>query len=131
MAKNFQAQKRIIIVEDELLTGLGYASALSDAGYEVLGVADRAPDAVRAAQQHRPDLVIMDISLHSRFDGIRAAREIRRTVGTPIMFISAHCDAETVERAAQVQPVAHLGKPVNDLDFLRAVNEATGFNRLH
>ncbi len=123
--------KRIIIVDDEMLTGLGYASALSDAGYHILGVTDRAPEAVRAAQEHRPDLVVMDISLHARFDGIRAAREIRRTVGTPILFVSAHCDSETIERAAAVRPVAHLAKPVPDWEFVHAVDAATRGRRLH
>jgi two-component system, response regulator PdtaR len=124
--------KRIIIVDDEMLTGLGYASTLADAGYHILGITDRAPEAVRAAQQHRPDLVIMDISLHTRFDGIRAAREIQRTVGTPILFVSAHSDSETLERAAEVGPVAHLAKPVAANEFVRAVDKATrSVSRLH
>jgi response regulator NasT len=116
---------RIIIVDDEMLAGLDFAQMLGDAGYEVVGVTDRAPEAVRAAQLHRPDLVIMDISLHARYDGIRAAREIRRTVGTPILFVSGHCDRATKVRAATVDPVAHLEKPIGNGELLQAVGKAT------
>ena len=116
---------RIIIVDDEMLAGLDFAQMLGDAGYDVLGVTDRAPEAVRAAKLHRPDLIIMDISLHARYDGIRAAREIRRTVGTPVLFVSGHCDKATKVRAATVSPVDHLEKPLSNRDLLRAVGKAT------
>lgn len=116
---------RIIIVDDEMLSGLDFAQMLGDAGYEVVGVTDRAPEAVRAAKLHRPDLMIMDISLHARYDGIRAASEIRRTVGTPILFVSGHCDRATKVRAAKVEPVDHLEKPIGNGELLRAVGKAT------
>lgn len=119
------ANGRIIIVDDEMLTGLGYAQTLADAGYDVVGVTDRAREAVLAAQVHRPDLMIMDISLRARFDGIQAALEIRRTVGTPILFVATPCDRATMRRAASVDPVAHLEKPVGGGELVRAVGKAT------
>jgi DNA-binding NarL/FixJ family response regulator len=119
------ANGRIIIVDDEMLTGLGYARTLAEAGYDVVGVTDRAREAVLAAELHRPDLMIMDISQRARFDGIRAAREVRRRVGTPILFVATTCDRATMRRAAAVDPVAHLRKPVGEGELVSAVGKAT------
>jgi AmiR/NasT family two-component response regulator len=112
---------RVLVVADEMLTGLDYAHSLADAGYEVIGVTDRATEAVPAARSERPDLLIMDISLHPRF-GIQAACQIQQSVGTPILFVTVN---RATLRTTGTRVAGVLQKPIDEEDFLRAVGKAT------
>src|SRR5439155_2641327 len=82
---------RILIVEDEALIAEELRERLTRLGMTVVGVADSAESAVHAAAHVRPDLVLLDIRLHSERDGIDAAREVRQ-MDVPVVFLSAHSD---------------------------------------
>ena len=67
-------------------------------GYEVVGTASRADEAVETAGSEHPDLVLMDIMLSSEDDGIMAATEIKDRFQIPVVFLTAYADEETLER---------------------------------
>ena len=109
----------ILIVEDEAIVALDLKLQLQDLGYQVVGVAASATEAVAAVRQHRPSLVLMDVRLQGQGDGIEAAEQIQREQPTPLIFLTSHSDAETVQRAARTAPYGYLTKPYQ-LKELRA-----------
>lgn len=72
------AKARIMVVEDEAITAKDLQITLEDFGYEVSAIASTGEDAVQKAEEHRPDLVLMDIVLLNKMDGIEAADQIRK-----------------------------------------------------
>ena len=117
---------RILIVEDEFLIALELESSLLDAGYRVVGIAVTAKEAVAMARSEQPDLVIMDIRLADRSDGVDAAVELFDTFGIRSIFASAHADAETRKRAAPAKPVGWVQKPYSAEALIRLIREVCG-----
>jgi CheY-like chemotaxis protein len=106
-----QRPGKILIVEDQPLITLLARTMLIDAGFEVVGSASSAADAVAAAERTHPDIALMDIRLRGPGDGIGAAIEIRRRFDIPSIFASATIGSYLIERAAPAAPVAWLNKP--------------------
>src|SRR5437879_6972586 len=92
------SKKRILIVEDEALTVLALKHELAELGYEIAGDASTAADALRAAEDNRADLVLMDIQLDGGISGIAAAAAIRGHLDVPVVFLTALAYYETVVR---------------------------------
>src|SRR5260370_23253329 len=74
--KRIEPPARILVVEDDFLVAAEIEIALSDAGFDVAGVAASAADAVELAQSQMPALVVMDVRLARERNGIHAAVEI-------------------------------------------------------
>ena len=89
----------ILIVEDEAIVAEDLASKVRQLGYEVAGTTATGEEAVELARRHRPALVLMDIRLAGAMDGIAAAQVIHRECNLPVLFLTAHSDTGTVERA--------------------------------
>ncbi len=106
-----KAPGKVLIVEDEPLIAFLAQTALLDAGYDVVGTAMTAGQAVANAAETRPGIVLMDIRLRGRGDGVDAALEIRRRFGIPCIFTSATVDQRTFDRGRAAAPVAWLNKP--------------------
>lgn len=102
---------RILIVEDDYLASGEMEAELTAAGFEVIGVATSAKEAISLATAERPHLVVMDIRLEGSVDGVEAAIEIFNSCGIRSLFASAHHDPETRRRAAQCLPLGWLAKP--------------------
>ena len=90
------AGERILVVEDEAVVARDLEQTLVRLGYEVVGVAQFAAEAVGKAAETHPDLVLMDISLQGDKDGVQAAEVIGQRFGTPVVFLTAHTDKATV-----------------------------------
>ena len=104
---------RVLIVEDELLVAWHLESLVRDQSLEVCALVPDGQGAIEQAGDLDADLILMDIRLAGRMDGIEAARRIRENRGTPIIFITAHGDPTTrahIERVVPGAPV--LAKPV-------------------
>ena len=104
-------KKRILIVEDEALTVLALKHELSELCYEIAGDASTAADALRAAEDNRADLVLMDIQLDGGISGVAPAAAIRGHLDIPIVFLTAHASTETVARAVESGAFGYLIKP--------------------
>ena len=102
---------RVLVVEDDFFVSLEIETALNDAGFEVIGPVNTAEDAEQYAAEHKPDLVVMDIRLLSRRDGVDAAIAIFNATGIRSIFATAHDDPHTRERAAAAKPLAWIAKP--------------------
>ena len=108
---------RIMIVEDEAMIALDVETRLVGLGYEVSALATSGEAALERAAEDRPDLVLMDIRLAGKMDGIEAAEVIRSTLEIPVIFATAHADAERLERAKLARPYGYLLKPIQDRDL--------------
>lgn len=112
---------RILIVEDETLVGLQYEDVLTRAGFTVIDIASTAEDAIHAVEDHKPELILMDIRLAGSRDGVDTAIEIFKRFGIRCIFASAYVDPEVRRRAAPAKPLAWLSKPVNYQKLLETV----------
>lgn len=115
---------RILIVEDEADTVVALKRGLESLGYQVTGSADSAEHAVYAAEQHRPDLVLMDITLSGKLDGVTAAAAIRGSTGLPVVFLTARCDEATMQRAMLAGPFGYVLKPFRKPELQAAIEVA-------
>ena len=111
------ARKSILVVEDEGLVAMDLKRRLESFGYVVPAVAKTADDAVRLAALHLPDLILMDIHLKGRKDGIEAAEEVRKQFDIPIIYVTAHTDSATLSRAKLTEPVGYIAKPFGSTDI--------------
>jgi two-component system cell cycle sensor histidine kinase/response regulator CckA len=118
------ASARILVVEDETIVAMDIAATLRRLGYEVAGMAGTGAAAVESARLMRPDLILMDIRLKGPMDGIEAATLIRQERATPIVFLTAHADLDTVQRAKTAAPYGYLVKPFDESALQRMVEIA-------
>jgi CheY-like chemotaxis protein len=115
---------RILIVEDEKLVALSIEKCLKDRGYEVLPMTSSGEEAVQRVSQLSPDLVLMDIRLRGKIDGVEAARQIEAHFKTPIIFLTAYSEESTLERAKLTQPFGYLTKPFEERTLQATVEMA-------
>jgi two-component system, response regulator PdtaR len=114
---------RILIAEDETIIRLDLRSLLEDSGHEVCAEARDGVEAVELAQEHRPDLAILDVKM-PRLDGIEAARRILEEHPIPIVMLTAYGQDELVSRAVEAGVFGYLVKPFREADLLPAIATA-------
>jgi two-component system, response regulator PdtaR len=115
---------RVLIVEDDFLIAMQTESALTDAGFHVVGIATTAEEAIELTREHRPQIAVMDIRLAGRRDGIEAAGELFRNFGVRCVFATAHDDQRTRERAQPFAPLGWLAKPYTMASLITLVRQA-------
>ena len=104
-------KKRIMVVEDEGITALRIQGILQELGYAVSSLEISGEDAVTKAAAEKPDLVLMDIALSGTMDGIEAAGQIYSRLHIPVVYLTAHSDEKTLERAKSTGPFGYILKP--------------------
>jgi len=104
----------ILVVEDEYITGADLQNKLRKMGFDVPLIVDTGQQAIDAAAGLQPDLILMDITLKGEMTGIEAAEVIGRQQGIPVVFLTAHSDETTVEKAVRSVPFGYLIKPIDD-----------------
>lgn len=112
---------RILVVEDEAVVAMDIADALTSMGYSVVGTCFRAEEAIEKVASSSPDLVIMDIVLQGDIDGISAAQTIGERYHTPVVFLTAHSDEATLQRAKLTNPFGYILKPFDSEDLRTTV----------
>jgi putative two-component system response regulator len=118
------SQKRILIIEDNPVNMELASDLLEVAGYQTIQ-ADNAEDGIRMAQEHLPDLVLMDIALPG-MDGLTATTILRQQPATssiPIIALTAHAMRGDEDKALAVGCVGYITKPINTRSFSRMVKE--------
>ncbi|MGZ7043384.1 MAG: response regulator, partial [Methanobacterium sp.] len=114
----------ILIVEDESITALGIKHKLQRLGYSVAAVESSGEDAIKKANELKPDLILMDIILKGEMDGIEAAGEIKQGLNIPIVYLTAYSDNNILERAKLTRPSGYITKPFSDADLKSAIEIA-------
>ncbi|MDP6776129.1 MAG: response regulator [Candidatus Latescibacteria bacterium] len=115
---------RILVVEDEGIIASHIQVVLIGAGYEVVGMASYGEEAIRKAEEARPDLVLMDIMLRGQMDGVEAAGQIRERLDIPVIYLTAYADDETLARAKIAEPFGYILKPFERRELQTAIEMA-------
>lgn len=115
---------KILIVEDEQITATDIEDTLIRLGYEVVGVASNAKAALEIARARKPHLALMDIHLRGDADGVDAALRLREQFDIPAIFLTAHADDRTVERAREAEPLGYIVKPFHETELQAAIQVA-------
>lgn len=116
-------QRRVLVAEDEALIRLDLVEMLKEEGYQVVGEAGDGEEAVRLAEELRPDLVILDIKMPKK-DGIEAASNIAGERVAPVVILTAFSQRDLVERARDAGAMAYLVKPFAKRDLIPAIELA-------
>jgi AmiR/NasT family two-component response regulator len=113
----------VVIAEDEALIRMDLAEMLAEEGYDVVGQAGDGEAAVSLAEEHRPDLVVLDVKM-PKLDGIAAGQRIASQRIAPVVILTAFSQRDLVERARDAGAMAYLVKPFTKNDLLPAIEMA-------
>jgi CheY-like chemotaxis protein len=101
----------ILIVEDDFIVAKVIEKSLISLGYAIAGLVATGEEAIAQAESEKPDLVLMDIRLQGKMDGIYASEKIHATLNIPVIFLTAFSDQKTFERALATAPYGYIIKP--------------------
>lgn len=111
-------QDKILIVEDEALSAIDLHRILEKIGYAAQ-ITTSGEEAVELAGKEVPAVVLMDINIHGKMDGIQAAEKIGLAFGIPVIFMTGYNDEEIVAKTRHINPQAILSKPL-DIEILKS-----------
>ncbi|HEV8514147.1 MAG TPA: response regulator [Cyclobacteriaceae bacterium] len=114
----------ILIVEDSFIVAYHLQVTLESEGYQVLEKCDSGETAVQFVESQRPDLVLMDIMLNGKMDGIDAAAILKSKFNIPVIYITALTDKGTIARAKVTEPYGYLTKPFEDREIFTVIEMA-------
>jgi len=112
---------RVLVVEDDYFVSMEVEAVLLDLGCDVIALAPTAEEALSIAARERPDLILMDIRLAGRMDGIEAATRIHHELGIRSLFVTAHSDPGTFARGEAANPFGWVRKPFTTHQLTAAV----------
>ena len=115
---------RILIVEDEGIIAGHIASGLLKTGYEVAGIAESSEEALEKTAQLNPDLILMDIRIKGAMDGIETTAKLRKRFDIPVIYLTAHTDQQTIDRAKMTGAFGFLTKPIQHTSLATAIEMA-------
>jgi DNA-binding NarL/FixJ family response regulator len=116
---------KVMIVEDEIIFALDTKVTLQKMGYEVTGISSNFNDAIDCVKRSKPDLVLMDINIKGKTNGIETARYLKEVYNIPSLFLTAYHDRETREKISQVHSIGILFKPLDDRKFQEVLEDFT------
>ena len=118
------ATLKILVVEDERIVAKDIKASLESLGYAVPALAASGEEAIKKAAEVCLDLVLMDIQLEGDMDGVEAAEHIYNRWNIPIIYLTAHSDKSTLQRAKAVEPFGYILKPFEEQDLLTTLETA-------
>ncbi len=104
---------KVLIVEDESIISMDMAQSLESMGYEVIDAVPSGEEALLSVEKIKPDLILMDVQLSGKMDGIQTAEKINEKNNVPIIYISGHTDELTLSRAKITGPYGYITKSFN------------------
>ena len=114
----------VLIVEDEGIIAQNLQELLRGFGYDAFAIASTSEEAMACVSERCPDVVLMDIRIRGKLDGIETADLLARRFGVPVVYLTAHADEATIERAKKTEPFGYLTKPVRPEELRSAIEVA-------
>ena len=122
---------KILIAEDEQIVAKNIEKRLTADGYHVVASVATGEEAIEEVKNLSPDIILMDIKLKGKIDGIETADIIRRDFRLPVIFLTSYADEETFQRAKNTEPFGYLIKPFESKELNRVVELALYKNRIY
>lgn len=122
---------KILIVEDEQIVAKNIEKRLTASGYQVVASVSTGEEAIKKVKSLPPDIILMDIKLKGKIDGIETADILRKNYQLPVIFLTSYTDEETFQRAKNTEPFGYLIKPFETKDLNRAVELALYKNKIY
>lgn len=119
----------ILIVEDENIIAMDIRFMLEDLGYKISGVVSSGEDSIKKASNMLPDLVLMDIKLKGRIDGVSAANQIYKSLRIPVVYLSAYLDNSTMDRVKETMHFGFISKPFEEKELQNIIEETLAHNK--
>lgn len=111
------AGKQILVVEDETIVAEHIRRSLQNMGYSIPITVSTGEKAIKETEDNHPDLVLMDIVLGGKMDGIEAAMQIRSRFDIPVVYLTAYSDEKILERARITEPFGYVIKPFDEREL--------------
>lgn len=115
---------KILVVEDESIVAMDIKHRAEGLGYIVTNVTPSGEEALKLVRENPPDLILMDIVLKGKIDGIEAAQRIHDDFDIPVLYLTAYSDEETLKRAKITEPFGYIIKPFEDRELHSSVEIA-------
>jgi len=115
---------RVLVVDDEAIITMQLEEKISSMGHKVVGMTSSGEDAIAKARAIKPDIILMDIVMPGKINGIAAAKVINKELGIPVIFITSYADDKIIEEVKLVNPYGYIVKPFNELELKAAVQLA-------
>jgi len=115
---------KILVVEDEPLAAMELQDRLESLGYVVVGVVSSGEEAIQKTAVTHPDLVLMDIVLKGDVDGVETAEQIQSRFNIPVVYLTAHSDEGTLQRARITEPYGYILKPFRERELHATIKMA-------
>jgi DNA-binding LytR/AlgR family response regulator len=112
---------KILMVEDDMIIATDISMQLTKLGYQVVGINIRGEDALNMVEHNRPDLVLMDIVLTGKMNGIETAKIILDKFQVPVIFLTSNSDDATFQKALKAKPYAFISKPFQKAELERTL----------
>ncbi|HZW71353.1 MAG TPA: LytTR family transcriptional regulator DNA-binding domain-containing protein, partial [Hanamia sp.] len=109
------------VVEDNMLIGAKIALQLASFGYEVAGILPQGEEAIAYMKENIVDIILLDINLKEKTDGIETAKQIQKQFSVPVIYLTANADEATFNMAKITKPAAFISKPFKQVDLQRAI----------
>lgn len=113
---------KVLLVEDDLLTAKSIELILREHGFEVIATLKNADEIVEQVTILKPDIILMDIILQGKTDGVTATENLRKVIDIPVIFITGSSDRPTLERIRSVTNSELLAKPFSQNNLLKKIN---------
>lgn len=121
---------KVLLAEDESITALQIKNKLKSWNFDVVAVASSGEDAIKLALEKKPDIVLLDIVLKGKLDGIDAAEKIKDNLNIPIIYLTAFADESTMNRAKSTEPRNYILKPFDDNELRFALEMSVYKNQI-
>lgn len=121
LQETLKKQQNILIVEDEMIIALMLEQMINRIGHKVIDKVSSGEDAIQAALDYKPDLILMDIRLNGAMDGIEATKKINERHPTPVIFVTGNSDEVYKRRIQKIEYKDFLTKPVTYQELNRSV----------
>jgi CheY-like chemotaxis protein len=115
-------EKKILIVEDEVIFALLLSHQLGKKGYDIVDSVTTGKSAIESAKKYLPDYILMDIRLADNITGIEAAKQIINFSHSQIIFMTAYNDEGIINNALELKPLAIINKPFNIDEIDKFIN---------
>lgn len=119
----------ILIVEDENIIAMDIRFMLENLGYKISGVVSSGEDSIKKASNMLPDLILMDIKLKGKIDGVSAANEIYKSLRIPIVYLTAYSGNATMDRAKETMHFGFISKPFEEKELQNIIEETLAHNK--